>query len=100
MITRAILKPMDKIYLVKYYGGSYDNTFEQLIFVTTNISTAKAYVKRFNKILKKWQRYYHKYTDKKNGFTWIKDKYKGKYFYRWNSLRHIGKCYFIEAEVR
>jgi len=52
---------MDKIYLVKYCGGSYDDFYIVTIFATTKKSTATKYVTRFNKILKKWKEYYSQF---------------------------------------
>ena len=42
----------NKIYIVKYYGGSYEDYYETIIFATTNKSKAYKYRTRFNQILK------------------------------------------------
>jgi hypothetical protein len=90
----------DKIYLVQYDGGSYEDSFEATVFATTKKSTATKYVTKFNRILKKWKQYYSQYEDKTLGISWITDEYAKKYFNRWYSLRRINKCYYHEVEVR
>ena len=52
-------------YLVRYCGGSYDDYYSAVIFVTNNKSTATKYCSKFNKALKKWKAYYEQFeTDK------------------------------------
>lgn len=90
-----------KIYIIKYYGGSYEDAYEVDIFVTSNKKTAINYVNRFNSILKKWLNYYEQYTETDCiGITRVKDEYKEKKLYRWYQLKNIRKCYFKEIEVR
>jgi hypothetical protein len=92
---------MNKIYLVKYYGGGYDDHYTVTIFATTKKATATKYVRRFNKILKKWKEYYSQFEEDKYGIMkWLKEDYTEQYFYRWNSLRNITKCYYEEVPVR
>ena len=89
------------MYLVKYCGGSYDDYYTAEIFVTTKKTTATKYVTRFNKLLKKWKEHYKQFEgDSGCGFKWIKDEYVEKHFNRWNSLRNINKCYWIEIDAR
>ena len=47
----------NKIYLVKYSAGSYDDYYEVNLFATNNEFTAKKYVDRFNTILQKWKNF-------------------------------------------
>ena len=92
---------MNKIYLVKYCGGGHDNYYETIVFATNKKSTATKYVTKFNKILKKWKKHYKQYETKIDGlFSWIADEHIEKHFLRWNALRNIGKCYWIEIEIR
>ena len=91
---------MEKMYLVKYSGGSYDDWFSEDIFITSKKYKATKYVNKFNRILKKWKEYYSQFEDDKYRFPWIKDEFVDKHFDRWNSLRKINKCYFEEIEVR
>jgi hypothetical protein len=91
---------MNKIYLVKYYGGSYDDYYNVTIFATNKKSKAIKYVIKFNRILKKWKEYYSQYEDNKFGFKWIKDEFVNQYFNRWNNLNQLTKCYYEEIPVR
>jgi hypothetical protein len=91
---------VDKIYLVKYNVGDYDNYNSYVIFATNNKSKAIKYASKFNELLKKWRQYYSQFERNENGFNWIKKEHVDKYFYRWNSLREIGKCYYEEIPVR
>jgi hypothetical protein len=91
---------MDKIYLVKYYGGSYDDYYNAVVFATFKKSKATKYCTKFNRILKKWKEYYSQYEEDKYGFKWIKDEFTNKYFDRWHSLRNYTKCYYEEITVR
>ena len=91
---------MKKMYIVRYCGGSYDDWYEDNVFVTTKKSTATKYVTKFNKILKKWKEHYKQYEGKEFGMDWIKDEYVEQHFHRWNSLRKITECYWDEIELR
>ena len=71
-----------KHYLVSYCGGSYDDYYTSVIFVTDDKKKATKYVTKFNKILKKWKKHYKQYEDKKYGDIWISDIYQDKYFDR------------------
>lgn len=99
-------------YLVRYCGGfdytncggSYDDYYTAVVFVTNNKSTATKYCSRFNKALKKWKAYYEQFeTDKFGmewGMKWIADEHVEKHFDRWNSLQNITKCYYEEVSFR
>ena len=92
---------MNKIYLVKYYGGSYDDAYEYTIFATITKSKAIKYTAKFNRILKKWKQHYAQYEENKYDIMpWLKDDYVEKYFHRWSQLRDITKCYYEEIEIR
>ena len=66
---------MKKIYLVKYYGGSYESSYEHIIFATISKSKATKYTAKFNRILKKWKQHYAQYEENKFGIMpWLKDK--------------------------
>ena len=87
-------------YLVRYSGGSYDDYYSAVIFVTDKKSTAKKYVTKFNRILKKWKDYYNKFETDEFGMKWIADEHIEKHFYRWNKLQNITKCYYEEVSFR
>lgn len=90
---------MNKIFIVKYYGGSHDDWYEVTLFVTSKKSTATKYITKFNKTLKKWKEYYKKYEEQSYGNTRVKDEHL-QYFDRWLTLNRITKCYWKEVEVR
>ena len=87
-------------YLVRYCGGSYDDYYSAVVFVTDKKSTAKKYVTKFNRILKKWKDYYKQFETDKFGMKWIADEHVEKHFDRWNSLQNITKCYYEEVSFR
>jgi hypothetical protein len=88
------------MYIVKYYGGSYEDSYTRIVFVTDKKSTATKYVTRFNKILKKWKEHYSQYEEQSiPSFKWIKDTFNHK-FPRWYALSNVTKAYWEEIEVR
>ena len=90
----------DSYYLVRYSGGSYDDYYSAVIFVTDKKSTAKKYVTKFNRILKKWKKHYQQFETYKFGMKWIADEHVEKHFDRWHSLQNITKCYYEEVSFR
>ena len=88
------------MYIVRYYGGSYDDFYRTNVFVTTKKSTATKYVSRFNKILKKWKKYYVQFEIDEFGMKWIADEHVEKHFMRWHRLQDITKCYWEEINER
>lgn len=87
-------------YVVKYCGGSKDDYYTAVIFVTNKKSTATKYCSKFNKALKKWKAYYEQFETDEFGIKWIADEYVEKHFNRWNSLQNIIRCYYEEVEIR
>ena len=91
----------DKIYIVKYYGGSYEDYYETIIFATTSKSKAYKYRARFNRILKKWKKHYSQYeTRNMAGMFWIGEEFVNKYYTRWSSLNRYTQCNVQEVELR
>lgn len=90
---------MDKIYLVKYDGGDYDDQYNTVIFATVKKTTAIKYVTRFNRILKKWKNIIAN-LQKINIIEWIKEEHMELHYKRWQSLHNITKCYYEEVSVR
>jgi len=91
----------NKIYIVKYSLGSYDDYREEIIFVTIKKSTATKYVTRFNKILKQLEESNKKLEKVESyGWTWIKDKYAKNFYRRWSTVREINRAYWEESEIR
>lgn len=91
---------MEKVYIVRYSGGSYEDYYANDIFVTVKKSTATKYVTRFNKTLKKWKAYYKQFEEENYGMPWIKEEHVEKHFHRWNRIRNISNCYWEEIKVR
>lgn len=87
-------------YLVRYCGGSYDDYYSAVVFVTNKKSTATKYCSKFNKALKKWKAYYKQFETDKFGMKWIADEHVDKHFDRWNSLQNITNCYYEEVPFR
>jgi len=101
MKSKTQLNDAPRYYLVKYYGGMYDDYYNTNIFVTTKKSTATKYCAKFNNLLKKWKKYYKQYEVKKYGFMiWIADEYVEKHFDRWDKLQNITKCYYEEISFK
>jgi len=57
-----------KYYLCSYTRGSYDDYSVIDVFITDNILKARAWKKKFNKIINKWQLYYSQYEGNEYGF--------------------------------
>jgi hypothetical protein len=92
---------MTNYYLVKYYGGSYEDIFDVVLFATNKKSTATKYCTKFNKMLKKWKDYYKQFETQKYGIiTWIADEHINTKFERWNKLNKISKCCYVVVLVR
>ena len=92
---------INKIYIVKYYGGSYEDYYETIIFATTKKSKAYKYRARFNRILKKWKKYYSQYETRNiAGISWIGEQFVNKCYTRWRSLSRISQCNVQEIELR
>ena len=98
--TDLIKNKKGKFYLVQYYGGSYDDHYNTIIFITNKKSTATKYCSKFNKALKKWNDYYKQFETDQFGTKWIADEHVEKHFDRWYSLRNITKCYYEEVSFR
>jgi len=91
---------MDKLYIVKYSSGEYYDYIEKDIFVTTSKSKATRYVTKFNRLLKKWGKYYEKFENKLGSINWFDESYPTKYYDRWYSLRNTNSCFWEEIEIR
>ena len=93
---------MSKLYIVKYYGGEWDDFFEVIVFGTFNKKTAIEYTKKFNRLLKKWKKYYSQFIDKKESFynyKPLKPEYE-IYDKRWHQIKDIKKCIYYELPFR
>lgn len=93
-------KKTDIIYLCGYTGGDYDDYYRATVFATKSKSKATKWKQKFNRILKKWKKYYSQYEGNNYNFPWIKDEYLEQYYDRWNSLRGINNAFVEEIELR
>jgi hypothetical protein len=87
---------MGKMYLVQYSSGEWGDYSSGILFVTPDKSTAISYKKKFNKILKRWKKYYSQFNDSSD---WIKDEYM-EHFRRWHTIMELNKCFYTEIQVR
>lgn len=85
-------------YIVRYYGGIWEEEFEETIFITDNKKTASDYVERFNRILKKWTEFYKQFIDNETGD--LKSEEGVDHYLRWYSLQKIAECYYEEISFR
>lgn len=92
---------MKKAYLCYYSAGGYDDYRNVNIFVTESLTKANKWMRKFNRILKKWKEYYSQFETKGYGsFKWIGDEFIEKHYDRWSSLRNINRAYITEIEIR
>ena len=90
-----------KYYKCYYSRGSYDDYRRVDVFVTNDFKKAKSWVKKFNKIIKKWKLHYSQYEDARMGFRWISETNVDEYVYdRWHSLKEINNANYEEIEFR
>lgn len=88
---------MEKIYIVSYSTGEYEDYREHNIFATFDKKEAFKYVKRFNSLIDKWYNHYSQYN---GDYRWIKDEFADKYFPRWYMLHELNDCFYKEIKVR
>lgn len=79
-----------EVYVVKYYGGSFGDHYEKIIFATTDKEFAEKYVNKFNGILKKWKEYHTTNSTDSNY----------EHLDRLDSLDNIHECYYEKLELR
>jgi hypothetical protein len=91
----------NKIYIVKYSLGTYDDYREEIIFATIKKTIATKYVTRFNKVLKQLEEDNKRFEKVESyGLSWIKDKYAKNFYRRWSTVREINKAFWEESEIR
>jgi hypothetical protein len=89
---------MDKAYIVKYQGGSWDNYYNANVFVTLSEETAKKYTDKANKMLLRWKEYYKKFEDKSGYYD--TDVYGIDNYMRWHELKNITDFYFDSIKFK
>ena len=89
---------MEKMYLVKYDVGNWEEYYEVMLFVTGDLSLAEGYINRFNDLLERYRDFYRLVEGEDGDFC---DEGRNEdYFGRWKFLWSIGVCYWEEVEVR
>ena len=82
-------------------SGEYDDYFEYTIFATKDKEYAEKYIKKFSKLIDKIRNTLEPYTEKDNGFRYIKEEYYNSWQYlRWEQLRSLGEPFIKETELR
>jgi len=89
---------IDKMYLVKYSTGSYEDYHQIEIFVTKSRETADKYVLRFNKKLDYWKNYMKNFQDK-YGYR-DETKCTTSISYRYYDIIEVGYSFVEEVEIR
>lgn len=89
----------ERMYIVEYYGGDYDDYYTQNVFVTCDKGIAEKYVEKFTKVLDKFKEFDRQRYPK--GFDGIFDE-KEKYsnYYDHDQLRNIHFATIKEIEIR
>ena len=87
-----------KTYLVYKRTGDASGCFHIVLFATTNIETAKAYVEKYNRILNYFKSYYNQFVPE-NDF-WIDENVTVGNYRRWMNLEDESESYFEEVELR
>ena len=91
----------NKHYGCGYSTGAYDYYHEVIVFTTNDVRIAKDWVRKFNKIVKKWQEYYDQFCNDRMGFRWIKDEFVESPIYpRWHQLSEVNNATYQEIELR
>ena len=83
------------MWIVKFTTGSYDDFARHNIFVTENEELAKAYVKKHNETLIKWQKYWEQFE---NADHWMEDETKD--WNRWYEIVNRNEAYYDKIDVR
>jgi len=89
----------NKIYIVSYSTGEYEDWTEISLFATFDMEKAVAYCKKFNEMWKRWSEHYTQYTSVGLGHNWIKDEHM-QYFERWWMVKNMNGCGWREIEIR
>ena len=88
----------EKIYIVKYSSGSYDDYHEQNIFATKSLEVASNYVQKFNRRLEYWKEVMKTYS---NDRGYLKEENCNipvtNHFW---TIKDINRCFMEEVEIR
>jgi hypothetical protein len=87
------------MFIVKYYGGSWDDSYTRDVFITSDEKVAKFYVKKFNRIITAYKEFYKSFEEDYYGHSRIRDEHMD-YFDRWFWLDRITKAYYEVIEQR
>jgi len=92
------MKSFNKMYVVKYSKGSYDDYHELDIFVTADKQVVDKYIEKFNKRLDYWKEYMNSFKDE-YGYRDDK-KCTTAISYRYYDVVDIGYAFVEEVELR
>jgi hypothetical protein len=89
---------IEKIYVVKYSSGSYDDFYEENIFATKSLEVASNYIHKFNSRLEYWKEVMMTYADDRGH---LKDE-------NWDipvtnhfwTIKEMNRCFMEEVEIR
>lgn len=88
----------NKIYLVKYSKGLYDDYHTVVIFATKSKETADRYVKKFNRILDYWLDHMNSFKDKW-GYR-DDNKCTTAISHRYYEITDVGQAFINEIDIR
>ena len=86
----------DKIFLVMYSTGSWDDYTEINLFATYSEDYAKAYIEKFNTILNKWKQHWKKFDD--DDQLWRQDGFKN--FDRFHQITDMNTAWYYPIQIR
>lgn len=86
---------MNKMYIIRYSTGMWDDFCPVNIFITTDEAKAIEYVGKFNRILNHFKAHWSKIVNEDN---WLDDdKYD---FRRWSQIYDANEAWYNEIEIR
>jgi len=89
---------MEKIYILKYSSGSYDDFYEQNIFATKSLEKACDYIQKFNSKLEYWKDVMKQYSDE--GGYLKEEHYNLAITAHFWTIKDMNRCYMEEVEIR
>jgi hypothetical protein len=100
--TKLKVMEKQKIYVVYYSKGSYEDYEKIIIFATNNEDKAIRYACRYMEILNKLRKHYMQFAkNKEYRLETIEKKYENTpIFKRFYSVMNLGHCFYREVELR
>lgn len=88
---------MSKVYLIEVFTGSVAQSQHVVLFGTTDYDYAVSYVKKFNRIINDYKKFYDSFNDS-NGY-FISSQYM-EYADRYWQLQDVGHASVVELKMR